>query len=219
MLKKLLALLPATWQEELKKWRFAHQIKNSRFFTDEPEYDILPDLISPGDWVLDIGANVGHYTCRFSELVGPAGRVLAFEPIPNTFCLLSSNARFFKFSNVSLFSLAISRTLDVVGMSVPKFDSGLNNYYQAHITDADEANYSILTFPIDCLNIEHKVSLVKIDAEGHEDSVLEGMMALLAKHRPTLIIETVSEQTEARLSGLGYHSEKLPGSPNTLYKC
>ena len=143
---------------------------------------------------------------------------MAFEPIPTTFCLLSANTRLFKFGNVSLFNMAVSDKLDVLGMSVPKFDSGLNNYYQAHITDDSEADFSILAFPIDNLDIEQKVTLVKIDAEGHEESVLEGMSSLINRHHPTLIIETVSEQTDAKLRGLGYKPEKLSGSPNTLYK-
>ena len=40
----------------------------------EPEYGCLGDWIAEGDWVVDVGANVGHYTVRLSQLVGVSGR-------------------------------------------------------------------------------------------------------------------------------------------------
>ena len=49
-------------------------------------------MVSPRDWIVDVGANVGHYTKRLSELVGPKGRVIAFEPILETFSILSESA-------------------------------------------------------------------------------------------------------------------------------
>ena len=70
LLKRVAAHLPARWQTELKRVHFGRQITQGNFFTSEPEYKLLPELISPGDWVIDIGANVGHYTKRLSELVG-----------------------------------------------------------------------------------------------------------------------------------------------------
>lgn len=73
LLKQLAARLPHHWQTELKRIHFRRQIKTGSFSTDEPEYEILHSLINPGDWVIDVGANVGHYTKRFSELVGAHG--------------------------------------------------------------------------------------------------------------------------------------------------
>ena len=125
LLKKISAQLPHQWQSELKRIYFGRQINNGTFVTDEPEYKILHNFISPGDWVIDIGANVGHYTKRFSELVGVNGRVLAFEPVPTTFSLLSANVQKFAHQNVSLINAAVSDKLDVVGMSIPKFATGL----------------------------------------------------------------------------------------------
>ena len=43
---------------------------------------LLPDLVEPGDVVVDVGANVGIHTARLAHLVGPAGRVVAVEPSP-----------------------------------------------------------------------------------------------------------------------------------------
>lgn len=47
-----------------------------------PGLALLDELVGPGDLVVDAGANRGMFTMRPSELVGPAGRVLAFDPNP-----------------------------------------------------------------------------------------------------------------------------------------
>ncbi len=89
-LKKIAARLPPSFQQALKRMYFGAQIHFDHFKSEEADYKILDKYISPDDWVLDIGANIGHYTMRFSKLVGPDGRVIAFEPVPATFDLLAS---------------------------------------------------------------------------------------------------------------------------------
>lgn len=218
LLKQIAARLPNRWQTELKRIHFARQISKGTFTTDEPEYKILPQLINTGDWIIDIGANIGHYTKRFSELVGAHGRVIAFEPVPTTFSLLSANVQLFAHPNVTLINAAVSNKLDVVGMSIPKFPTGLTNYYEAHLSSAVDSKLSVLTIFLDQLCISQRISLIKIDAEGHESFVLSGMLSLLEKHHPILIIETGSKEIIAKLSTFGYMSERLQASPNILFK-
>jgi expansin (peptidoglycan-binding protein) len=64
--KRLAAKLPNSVQDELKRWHFARQIRNHAFATAEPEYAMLEEWISHGDWVVDVGANVGHYSVKMS---------------------------------------------------------------------------------------------------------------------------------------------------------
>ena len=75
LLKRLAAHLPADWQWNMRRRRYARQIRNNTFRTLEPEYDRLANWLHPGDWVIDIGANIGHYTKRMSELA----RLSTFE--------------------------------------------------------------------------------------------------------------------------------------------
>jgi len=210
--------MPDRWQTELKRLHFGRQIRRGAFATDEPEYALLHEFIAPGDCVLDIGANIGHYTKRFSDLAGPRGRVLAFEPVPTTFSLLSANVQLFDHANVTLFNAAVSDGLQVVGMAMPRFDSGLTNYYMAHLSSDTDSELSVLTISIDALRIDQRVSLVKIDTEGHEAQVLAGMRTLLETHRPVLVIETTSREIIADLDSRGYTSERLKGSPNVLFR-
>ena len=218
LFNRFAARLPERWQSELKRIHFGRQIIRGTFETSEPEYKILSQLIKPGDWVIDIGANVGHYTKRFSELVGVHGRIIAFEPVPTTFALLAANVQLFAHANVTLINAAVSDKFGVVGMSIPRSSTGLTNYYQAHLSSAADSALTVLTMSINSLSISQRIALVKIDAEGHEFFVLGGMQQFLSEHHPVLIVETGSKQISANLSALGYVPEKLQNSPNVIFK-
>lgn len=58
--KSIAARLPVDWQLALKRLLYARQIRRGTFATSEPEYHLLPDLLQPGDWALDIGAGLAH---------------------------------------------------------------------------------------------------------------------------------------------------------------
>jgi FkbM family methyltransferase len=217
LLKQLASRLKPFWQNELKRVYFRWQIRRGEFLSTEPEYAMLPNLISPGDWVIDIGANVGHYTKRFSELVKEEGRVIAFEPVPETFSLLASNLQNLSFFNITLINAAVSDRTDLVGISIPYFETGLINYYQAYISGSKDSKLRVLTFNLDSMNITAKIKLVKIDAEGHESHVLKGMNGILIRDHPLLIVETNSMKVIADLKKMGYLPKKLNNSPNTLF--
>ena len=214
-LKRIAARLPQSLQQELRRLYFRRQIRSDRFFTDEKEYGLLPTFLRPGDWALDIGANVGHYTKRMSDLVGATGRVIGIEPVPNTFALLAANAQRFAHANVSLLNVAASDRSAAVAMQIPQFSEGLQNYYQARLV-ADGAGLTILTVAIDALALPATIRLVKIDVEGHELPVLRGMRALLERDRPVLFVETSSNDVVELLRQLDYATERLPGSSNLV---
>jgi FkbM family methyltransferase len=214
LLKRIAALLPASWQHDLRRRHYQREIRLGRFFTDEKEYGLLDGLIGDGDWVLDIGANVGHYTMRMSELVGPTGRVIALEPVPDTFSLLAANARLFAHANVSLLNAAASDGLAIARMQIPRFTDGRTNFYEARLS-ADPGGLAVVTLPVDALPLP-RITLAKIDVEGHELPALRGMQGLLKRDHPLLIVETSAQATTAFLDGLGYAVERLPGSSNLL---
>ena len=135
LLKRAASHLPPRFQQELKRLHFGNQIRKGNFQTDEAEYGKLGQWVKPGDWVLDVGANVGHYSRKFSELVGRNGRVFSFEPVPQTFEILAANMACCPVSNVTLLNVAASDGMGTVGMSIPSFDTGLQNFYMATVTE------------------------------------------------------------------------------------
>jgi FkbM family methyltransferase len=218
LLKRLASSLPERWQSEMRRVHYARQVVKGTFRTPEYEYDLLPQFVRSGDWVLDIGANVGHYTRRLSDLVGPSGRVVALEPVPSTFALLAANVQLFTYANVTLINAAASSRMGLSGMSVPRFSSGLANYYGAHVAVAGEnPSLTVATLSIDSLDIDRPIALVKVDVEGHESLALQGMQVLLMRYHPVLIVETRSGDVIAALSGMGYDATRSDDSPNVVF--
>ena len=215
LLKRFALHLPFFWQQELKRIYYRNRINHQTFESEEPEFLILDRLVTAGDWAIDIGANVGHYTKKLSDLVGPRGRVIAIEPVPDTFGLLVCNVLLFRNRNVTVLNLAASDQTSVAGMRIPKFD-GLKNYYRAALT-AHGSALQVMTIALDSLALHHRIRLIKIDAEGHDPIVLRGLERLITRDHPTLIIEESPSLMVERLAGMGYDSEKLPGSPNMLF--
>ena len=205
-------------QSELKRLYFGLRIVTDTFKTLEPEYKIIPNILNKGDWVIDIGANVGHYTKRFSDIVGENGRVIALEPVPTTFALLAANVELLRYKNVTLINAAASDRFGQVGITLPKFTTGLINYYRAQCTYEGNCELSVLSLPIDSLNYGKRIALIKIDVEGHEENVLIGMQNLIQKSNPILIIETHDARLLEKLSFFGYIPERLEKSPNILFR-
>jgi FkbM family methyltransferase len=220
MLRRLLqhavARLPEAAQFELRRLNFARQIRHGCFVPDQPEMAEITHHVRPGDWVIDVGANVGHYTCHMAKCATATGRVLAFEPVPVSFALLAANVRVAGATNVTLFNVALSSSADILSMTVPSYgDSALSNYYQAHISPVGE--YRVLCLPLDSVSVPRPVRLVKIDAEGHDLQVLLGMEALLQRDRPLVIVEASRTGAVAEwLSYRGYSIRKPTGSPNLV---
>jgi FkbM family methyltransferase len=150
-------------------------------------------LVQPGDFVLDIGANVGQYTQLFSERVGTGGRVFAFEPIVENYEVLERVARKTCLPNVELFRAAVGPTDGRIDLVVPEA-SGFDGFYLAHVAGTNDlgARQNVRMVSLDSLFREgtlRRVDLVKCDVEGAELSVLRGARQLVAAQRPGWLIE------------------------------
>lgn len=217
-LKRCSARLSPSWQAVLKRNYYANQIRRGSFRAPEPEFEMLPNLISQGDWALDIGANVGHYALRLSDLVGEQGRVLAFEPVPVTFGLLTSNSALASHRNITLINAAASDTVRIAGMTIPKdSDHGPDNLYLARLAGAN-SDLLVLCLTVDSLALSHRIRLAKIDTEGHELAALRGMKRLLERDHPVLVVEDNDPEVPAFLAQLRYSSEKVAGSSNRIFR-
>jgi FkbM family methyltransferase len=216
-LKRAAWRAPAPIRDALRKYHFMWQARRGTLASGEPEYALLPTLLVPGAWVIDVGANVGLYTLRMAHLVGPSGRVVAFEPVASTFEILTTNCRVAGCRNVSLINAAASDRCAVVSITVPRSEDGSPNFYQAQITPGG-GDQTALTITVDSLGLTGRVALAKIDAEGHDAEVLYGMASLLERDRPVLIVESGGEALRTWLLRFGYTGQRLPGSSNIVYR-
>ncbi len=164
------------------------------------EADILQvfvGLIRPGSVILDIGANVGLYSLLGSELVGPEGRILSFEPEPNTYEVLLKNLSVNRINNVSALPMALSERNGMVVLAVPeevkaKFEYG-DSYLSMKPADDDKSPAAIPCRRLDEVLVEMniaKVDVIKLDVEGAEYLCLCGAERLLkGVQKPVILLE------------------------------
>lgn len=207
--------LPLSMQRALRSLLYGWQIYRGTFRSDEREYEQLSKWIHPGDWVIDIGANVGHYTLELARCVGAGGRVLAFEPNPATMAYLAENCQRAGLMNVTLLNMAASESADEYGFRIPAGRTGLDGHYFAAVDEGGD--WRVLGLAVDQLQLAHPIRLVKLDAEGHEAAILRGMPELLQRDHPTLIVEDNDEAVGGYLRDFGYRSRQLPGSRNFVF--
>jgi len=159
----------------------------------EPEHRLMPQLVKQGDTALDIGANVGAYTCQFSRLVGPSGRVVAFEAYPPTFSHLSALARFLALSNVTLRNVAITDSRRTVRFASarPAFGGTMHGFvHETTVWSPQDRQVEGRTLDEEVEEIGlRKVNLIKCDIEGGEAAMINGGQNTLQRHRPIVVCE------------------------------
>jgi FkbM family methyltransferase len=149
---------------------------------------IFRKCVRPGMTVLDIGANVGFFTMLAASLVGPEGRVVAFEPNSNNVRMLEASRRANGFENVQVHCLAAS---DAPGILA--FDTAYSNGIAASLGSSVDGLLGTAIIPaIDAdrlLADDQPVHFIKIDVEGGEYRALNGMRRTLSRYRPTIVSE------------------------------
>jgi FkbM family methyltransferase len=172
--------------------------------------DALRRFLKLGDVFYDIGAHVGFHSFVGALLVGPAGRVFAFEPNPlNQECIrkqISENPHL----PVSIVPYAI------FDHSGPVRFRAAENSSQGCIREDGE--WTVEGRTLDCLLDNGTLpppAVIKIDVEGSESAVLSGAVRLIADHRPVVLCDyndgTTLDMVRQHLGPLGY--EILQGPP------
>jgi FkbM family methyltransferase len=152
---------------------------------------LLLENVRRDDCVWDVGANVGHYTSRIAARLGTGGRVIAFEPAPNTFAVLSESARGGAWPNVVLRNLALGSSTGDLAFVLTGGAGEVTNHVAAEEPKA--GGQSVIRVPAysadDLLSREPQLApnIIKIDVEGHEDEVIRGMTTTLNAHALRLI--------------------------------
>ncbi len=143
--------------------------------------ELLWCLISPGDSVIDIGANIGYTTSICSLRSGASGAVMAFEPNPIVLERLKRNIQNFKYANVRLYDMGLSDKEGMASLLLPQHFDG--NEGVAFIGDEDGKMRSFtvaLKRLDDLIDDKREIQVIKIDVEGHELNVFLGSERLLS---------------------------------------
>jgi FkbM family methyltransferase len=152
---------------------------------EERELDWLLPRIRPTDVVWDVGANIGIYTVLMAQR---AARVVAFEPMPETFGRLQHNVALNGIDNVDLVNAALS---DAPGrarmLAMPEGPGGNHLLRDGH--DAGTVEVEVLTG--DGYVDEHRAApdVIKVDIEGFEPEFVRGSLRMIRTRRPLLTLE------------------------------
>ena len=150
---------------------------------------VIRRLVRSGMTVFDVGANAGFFTLAFSRLVGPNGRVWAFEPLAGKVDALLKHVRMNTLLNVHVVQSALADRSGVVGFdvcddgSMGSLGNGQSRYHVPILSIDELVDAGIVPIP----------GLIKMDVEGAEFSVLKGAEKLVKRDRPVLLIACHSE--------------------------
>ena len=186
---------------------------------DETPYKILKNLVSNASVVFDIGANVGIISVLISKSMKPQSKIYSFEPVSSTYKMLADNARVQRGNaTVIPFNLALSNSIGDIYFTNRAVHT-VNNILRKPEADS----ILVKSTTVDTFCIEHKVipQVVKVDVEGAEYFVLEGMVQTLQQNDCIVLVEIHSgmlgdfgvdeQQFEALLEKIGYHLYNING--------
>jgi len=148
----------------------------------------IREVVKEGDVVVDIGANIGYFTALLANLVGPRGRVYAFEPDPRNFHLLQRTIERNGWTHVTAEQKAVSNEAGELLLYQTRSWASNTLTPGEHISTV---KVQVVTLD-DFLSDEHHISFVKMDMDGSEPLAIQGM-AQLIQRSPGLQILTEYE--------------------------
>jgi len=172
---------------------------------ESAQLQMMRKFLNPRSIVLDIGANIGWYSLNLSKYV-PAGQIIAFEPIANTFGLLKKNIQLNGIKNVELRNIGLS---DKKGI--------LEFYYNPRLTGATSlrdlgigAGKKKVRCKVKRLDdladtLPSRIDFIKCDVEGAELFVIKGALNILKRAKPVLFLEMLRKWS----AKFGYHPNDI----------
>lgn len=145
---------------------------------------LLERFAGPGERrFIDVGANLGYFTCLLGKLAGPGGKVLAVEPEPRNLRLLRENVAINSLANIEIQSCAVGSAEGSVTLALYR---GANLGRHSVVDVATENRIEVPATTLDALTGKFargvsSWSFVKIDVEGYEGFVIDGAKETLAR--------------------------------------
>lgn len=191
-----------------------------RYIYDGYEIDeqlFIAKILRKGDYVVDIGASIGLYSLIAAKLVGEKGRVISFEPTPETYNRFTKNIEINSFKNIDIRNIALSNIQGEFPLNIS--ENGFDAWNSFAITDKEKLQYKVqvsVSLLDNELNLieKSKIKFVKIDAEGWEKYIIEGGIKYFIEYNPIVMVEFTESNTIAAgyyvqeiydlMSGLGY---------------
>lgn len=211
--------IPHSWHPECRMRLHVFRHKGYWYHRKRREKGLMsniPRLVRPGMRVVEIGGNIGWITVHLAKCVGRNGEVLVLEASPMNVNYLRDNT--FGLSNVVVVEAAASNHVGEAEFFVETLtgqndllvqDYGVLQRNEAlAFRRAEVKRIIVKTMPVDDLICPHRgpIEFVKVDVEGAELVVLEGMRGILSRDRPAVAIEITRNRKAvfAILEEMGY---------------
>lgn len=176
------------------------------------------NLVSPGDNVLDLGANLGYYSNLFAQWVGPNGSLYSVEPVSVFQRIL--HWKLDKFKHVTILPFALGTEEKDIRLVIPAgqkyFKTGLPHVYEGEKDGSlDEYGYVFearMKKAASLFDKLERIDFIKCDIEGYEEFVLPDMKEILERHKPIVQVETWGEHKpviDKLFHDLGYSSYQV----------
>ncbi|WP_248963966.1 FkbM family methyltransferase [Sphaerisporangium perillae] len=173
-------------------------------YYEEFELDLFSRIAAISHGIVDMGANIGIYSCVAAAIAPAGAQVLAFEPVPENLRFLHRNAAANGLSTrIHVEAVAVG---DRVGELLLHLSDRQSGTHSAAAVGEPSSRGSI-TVPMvsldEYLERRHDApapDLMKIDVEGYDGHALRGVRATLARHRPAVFVEF----QPAQLAGCGF---------------
>ncbi|MBC7745120.1 MAG: FkbM family methyltransferase [Flavobacterium sp.] len=160
--------------------------------TYEAEIEKLISIsLREGDTALDIGANIGLQSLRMARYTGKTGQVLCFEPLPHLQKKLLNNVALNRAVNIKLFPYALSDNSAILQLSVNEQAWNQGTFNIGGNENGYPKQKIIVMVADDLPELLHltELHMIKIDVEGFELNVLNGLKKTIVKFKPRIIFE------------------------------
>lgn len=154
---------------------------------------MLEQVLKPGMTVLDIGANIGYYALMELKLIGKGGTLMAVEPSPSNVALLKRNLELNGYQGIEVRNAAVSDTPGTRTF----FLSEMSNLNTFHDNGTGSLHLSGKTVDVETVTVPQvaagrKLDLIRMDVEGHEVEVINGLLPAIeaGEQAPMIIFET-----------------------------
>jgi FkbM family methyltransferase len=149
---------------------------------------LLLETLNPGMNVVDIGSNIGYYALLEARLVGRWGTVVAIEPIRENARQLIQNIQANGYKNIVVHELGIAARNGMAEMNVSEKSNWHTLSPVPWPTTQRQVRVSTLDDLVKRLSLK-RVDLIRMDLEGYETTVINGMQWTLRKYGPRMLVE------------------------------
>lgn len=167
--------------------------------------DICRVYLRPGALAVDVGANVGLISLALARIVGPEGKVVSVEPVPDILHRLGRNLALNRATNVQVVAAGMGacegRQTFFAASDPEEYGKGslLRN---SDITAPVEIEVAITTLDALATTLDRPIALIKMDIQGYELEALRGAAEVLRRDRPAVVFELEMEY-------LGEHGQSV----------